>query len=253
MLDATTSETSVATSENINENCDEKENQINTQNSLIDIFRIPYYGNRENFNLPAEHALAYAEAINQLKPVSDGWSYFNFDRFYPVLIDISGDGVPLLLLVDKSDEYYGWYIYWNILFGYADGALQRITTYPTGIGIMKTENENLLSLFNFGDFGGSYAFYRVRNGAVEFVSSIDFFTNFWHEEGIYSIDNVEVSEDEYWTALSEIQNQMEHFMETDHPGNLYILPAFMEYLAQPFTREQAAQIFRDYAASFIVR
>ena len=63
---------------------------------------------------------------------------FSFDKFYPVLIDVSGDGVPLLLLVEKYDMY-GWDIHWNILFGFADGVFQRITPFHTGIGIATVE------------------------------------------------------------------------------------------------------------------
>ena len=79
---------------------------IETQNAELDISYIPYFGNRDDFIMSAELAHAYVEAIRSAKIVSEYWPWgnFTFDTFYPVLIDIAGDGVPLLLLAERDYE-----------------------------------------------------------------------------------------------------------------------------------------------------
>jgi len=65
----------------------------------LDISHIPFFGNHDNFRLSAEQALAFAEAIKLAEIDCESWGHFDFDVFYPVLIDVFGDGIPLLLLV----------------------------------------------------------------------------------------------------------------------------------------------------------
>ena len=227
----------------------------------FDISHIPYFGDREKFNLSVEHVLAYAEAIRNAELDLGYWGHFTFDTLYPVLIDVAGDGVPLLLLVEKDDKY-GWDIHWNMLFGFADGQLQRITDWPTGVGIATTENENLLVLMREHDFGGRLWFYRVQNGAAEFVSDMRFASD-WHQ-GIFYVGDIELSEDEFFDMMEMIIEEagyeawndwwmtmldfpIERLMQTGHPGEVYSMPAFEEYLLQSFTRDEAVQIFLDHA------
>ena len=187
--------------------------------------------------------MAYAEAIKTAYIFSEHWGHFTFDTLYPVLLDISGDGVPLLLLAERDDTISWGPAYWSILFGFADGALQRITDFPTGIGVATIENERLLALVGWSDFGGRISLYRIQNGAAELVSRTRFFAD-WHN-GAFYIDDAEVSEDEFWTTIENFS--IEHLMETSHPGTVHPLPIFQEYLPQAFTRGEAVQIFLDYA------
>ncbi|MCL2674388.1 MAG: hypothetical protein FWE92_03560 [Defluviitaleaceae bacterium] len=216
--------------------------------TAVDISHIPFYGNRENFHLPAAHALAYAEAIRSAEFEFGDWEYLNFDMILPVLIDVSGDGIPLLLLAVKFEDYWGTNQYWNILFGYANGEIQRITE-RMAIGMMHIDGENLLSVGWVTDFGGSYDFYRVQNGAAEFVSTMRFVAD-WHggtPHGEISIDSEELSPEEYWEILAATPTK--RLMDRDHPGFVTPYSTFEEYLSQSFTSDQLMQIFLDHAAS----
>jgi len=218
--------------------------------TAVDILEdIPYFGDRESLSLPAEHALAYAEAIRNAEVDLGDWGLFSFDELYPVFIDVSGDGVPLLLLVDKSggsDLWGGLTMHQPLLFGYTNGEIQQIAEY-IAIGLMLEGDETLLSVGRKSDFGGSYNFYRISNGAAEFVSTKEFVAD-W-SRGEFSIDGVELSSEEYSAALEAIPTS--HLIYSWHPGNKTASPMFEEYLLQPFAREQAMQIFLDYAAAIL--
>jgi hypothetical protein len=224
------------------------ENHTDTPSTISDISQIPNFGNRENFRLPAEHALAYVKAIRDaVLFVGDCWN-FSFDTFYPVFLDISGDGVPLLLLAQEEIEtgdHWGVPTYSTLLFGYADGELQIITEFM-GIGIWSTENENLLSVFWETDFGSTFSLYRVYNGSAELVSNENY-TSDWHG-GLISINGIAVSEEEFFAAYAEIP--LERLMERGHPGCIIAGLSFEEYLSELFTREQAIQILLDYVDTF---
>jgi len=216
---------------------------IDLGSMINDIMDIPYFGNREVFRLSAEHALAYAEAIRSAR-LDISWGHFSFDTLSVVLIDVFGDGVPLLLLAERDFTISWGSAYWNILFGFADGALQKITDYPIGIGIATVENENMLALVNWSDFGGWISLYRVRNGTAELISNTHYFSD-WHNRAYY-IDDVEVSGDEFWQIIDGLS--IEHLMMNDHPGTLHPSPIFAVYLTPYIAREQAMQIFLDHAA-----
>ena len=220
-----------------------------TPEAAMDISHIPYFGDREKFRLPAEHALAYAEAVMSAE-LSWGSTHVAFDRFRPVLIDVSGDGVPLLLLVEKDhSSLEGLILAWNILFGYADGELQRISNLLEGIGIKPLEDENLIGLLVETDFGGYYHWHRVQNGAAELVSVTTFESN-WHAEGgaTFFIDGVQFgSQAEYMAELAKIP--LEYLLGPSHPGFVFVVPEFRNYLSRSFSREEVAQMFLDYAAS----
>ena len=214
--------------------------------NITDISKIPYYGNSENIRLPKEHALAYAEAISDVK-LDFGEKQYSFDTFYPVLIDVSGDGIPLLLLaVEEHESFSDYFCVWNILFGYTDGALQRITEFPLGVGVSYAENETLLVLMWESDSWSTYDWYRVNNGAAEFIFTDSY--EAWRNEGVYRINDVDVSEEEFNRAMFiEAPNRFEHLLSRGHTGYVFVDSAFTEYLQQLFTREQVEQIFRDYA------
>jgi len=215
---------------------------------VTEISTIPFIGNRENFRLPAEHAQAYAHAISSAGLEVDGL-HFSFDTLYPILIDVSGDGVPLLLLIGQADETGQWGdlpLHPNLLFGFADN-LQLITQFMA-VGITEFDGENLLTIGGVSDFGGSYHFYRVDGGAAEFVSTMIFVAD-WHggtPPGEISIDGVELSPEDYFAALEAIPTVS--LIEKWHPGNVVATSLLQAHMPQPFTREQAAQIFTDHAA-----
>jgi hypothetical protein len=231
-------------------------NNTDIQNKGLDISDIPYYGNRENFALPPEHALAYAKAIENAEfNFYNTGVIFGFDIVYPVFIDVTGDGVPLLMLVEKTDETDAWNNEWAglpmqsaLLFGYSNGEIQHFPQ-SMAIGIMLIDGERLLSVGGVSDFGGSYDFYRVHNAAAEFVSTMKIVAD-WHggtPHGEISIDGIEINPEEYWEILETIPT--ERLIDKWHPGNTVVTPLFEAYISQPLTREQAIQMFLDYAES----
>ena len=218
---------------------------------------IPYFGNHEMFRLPAAHALAYAEAIRNADFNLDSRLYsldrpISCDVLSVVLIDLVGDGVPLLLLAVRNYSVSWGYAHEFILFGFAGGELQQITDGITGIGFATVENEDLLSLVIWNDFGGDVSFHRVKNGAAELVS----ITRFVHDRhaGIYLIgsvfyiDDIKVSEEEFWFTKEGLS--IVYLMQMDHPGTIHPTQIFANYLNHSFSREQAIQIFLYYAMNF---
>ena len=214
-----------------------------------DISDIALYGSREDFNLSARQARVFAETV-----ISGDYGMNildDVDAIYPVLLDISGDGIPLLLLVGKtyeSTERGDLPLYSNILYGYADGRVLPIKI-NTALGIMQKDGENLLSLGWVTDFGGSYHFYRVQSGTLEYVSTMRFVAD-WHggtPHGEISIDGVPLSPEEYWERLAAIPTI--RLMDRDHPGFVTPTETFRQYLSQAFTVEQIARIFLNYAVS----
>jgi len=216
----------------------------------FDITNIPYYGNRSNFRLSAEHALAYAEAIRNAKINRDGWGPYNFDSLYPVLIDVSGDGVPLLLLLanvgdDEARSFGGPPLHPPLLYGFENGEIQKIVEYAA-IGIMVVDNNRFLSTGWVHDFGGGYDLYRINNGAAEFDSTMGFSADVHTPNSKIHINGREVSIDEYWEEMKKIPTI--RLIDQWHPGNTEASPLFIDYLVQPITREDAMQIFIDHAA-----
>jgi len=233
------------------------------QSTATDISHIPYFGDRDKFQLSPEAALAYAEAVRTAELDYGQWGYHSFEILYPVLIDVSGDGFPLLLLIEKGEkqsysigDYYSlgvdysqWNMYLqvqNILFGYLDGEVHMIAQ-SSGIGIAPLHDSALLCLMRESDYGGMYYFHKINYGAAELISSKSFSSHTGEER--YYVDEVEVSEEEYRAIRSTIS--MEYFMTTDHPGNVIVIPTFMEYLPHYFTRDQLMQILREYSSTNI--
>jgi hypothetical protein len=168
-----------------------------------------------------------------------------------VLIDVSGDGVPLLLLVvEDNNEWSRSLLVWNMLFGYSDGAIQRITEQPLGVGITVEEDETLLVLMHETDFYSTYDWYRVNNGAAEFIKTDTYVSN-WHDGdgGAFFINDIEVNVDDFIAVSTELENRIKYLLRRGHTGYMVVEPAFMEYLQQLLTREQAVQIFRNHVES----
>jgi hypothetical protein len=207
------------------------DNHADTPSIVLDISQIPYYGKSENFRLSAELALAYTEAVRGAKfSVGDDW-HFDFNTFYPVFIDVSGDGIPLLLLAQEETEtgdHWGVPTYSTLLFGYASGELQIITEF-FGIGIWSAEDENLLSVSWETDFGSRFYLYRVNNGGAKLVATENYISD-WHG-GLISINGAVVSEEEYFAAYAEIP--LKRMLEKGHTGCIVASSMFEEYLTQP--------------------
>ena len=112
---------------------------------------------------------------------------------------------------------------------------------------MEVDGERLLSIGGVHDFGGSYDLFRVRDATTEFVSTMTFVFD-WHggdPHGEISINGVEISPEEYFAAMENIPTI--RLIDQEHSGYTIASPMFMEYLVQPFTREQVMQVFLDYA------
>ena len=201
-------------------------------------------GDVENFALPRDIAFAYAEAIRTAGFNSESGERIDFDEFYVVLLDVSGDGVPLLLLV-KEELGHGlaWDTYRNLLFGFAGGEIQEILEYSTGIGIATENGERLLLLALEHDFGGKHHFYRVSNGSAEFVSTTTFVYGI--HENVFTINGVDVAQEEVRAMFEE--DYFERFMWTSHHGPISVTDSFGALLVQTLTRDQAEQLFLDYA------
>jgi len=216
---------------------------------IIDISQIPYFGNRDNFNLSASHALAFADATRSAATDIDDGVNFCFDVIYPVFIDVSGDGAPLLLLVGRMTETDTWGslpMHPYFLYSYANGEFQ-VAAPHMAVGIMQVEEENLLTIGWVHDFGGYYNLYQVRGGTTHFVSTMTFIAD-WHggdPHGEISINGKELTPEEYWAALETIPTGI--LIEKWHPGNTVVSPILEAYLIQSFTREQLVQVFIDYA------
>ena len=221
-----------------------------TPSEATDISHIPYYGDREKIRLPAEQALAYAEAIRRAEIPHFSSDTVDLDAIYPVLIDISGDGVPLLLIAQKDRRGASPTSFYDVdvrylLFGFANGELQRIASAGSGMGVAAMRNENLLS-FYWGYYGITYELYTVTNGFAE-LSAIKVF-EYGPPDGITSIDGIQVSPEKYWETIEEMGRHIESLLSLGPGGQGAVaFPPFSEYLTHYFTREQAAQIFLDYA------
>lgn len=215
---------------------------------------IPFYGNRSNFNLSTERALAFAQIITNIENRDTGWGYVSFDVLYPVMIDISGDGVPLLMVVgtllSEHDDWWSDSLRVFYLYGFANGEIQQIASWDA-VGIMQTENEAFLSLGSTHDFGGHRSFYRVRNGSAEYVSTTTFV---WNPHGgpssvLASIDDLPVYGGYFWQIFESIPTI--RLIEDWHPGNTTATEEFSEYMRNAFAREQLIQLFIEFAEKIV--
>jgi internalin A len=230
--------------------------------TATDISHIPYIGNRDLFHLPAEHARAYAEAIRSAEAEPDCWTndvcVCNFETLYPVLIDIYGDGVPLLLIAQRAcrflspNRWFGFEVIYN-LFAFQDGTFIRIDR-NMNIATAFFQNENVLWLYS-GYYGDWTGIYRVRNGTVEQIITFGA-TWFADEDSTYRIDGIEVSADEYVELLERLNllGVIRGDILTDIIGRHQTWSYGMvgsrgPFMLEYFTREQAARIFEKYAES----
>ena len=216
------------------------------------LYEIPFFGNRDDLRLSQSHTLAFAEATENAGIGIEWWwaeHGINFDALYPVLIDVSGDGTPLLLLVGQTENYLlssSLPFHPALLFGYANGEIQQFETNME-IGIMEIDDERLLSVGQISDFGGSYNLYRISNGAAEFVSEFVIIAD-WHgsfADGEISINGEELSAEEFFTAMANIPTIS--LIEMGHPGNIVISSSFEGYFPQSFSREEVVRMFLDFA------
>ena len=207
----------------------------------VDVSGIPQFGAYENMEISQGRALAFAYAIYHAR--IDSWG-FSFDTLYPVLIDIVGDGAPLLLLICAEDhspnQWGGLPLHPPLLFGYASGELQPIVAFDA-IGITEKNGEKLLTTGWVTDFGGSYYFYRIENGVATQVYAMEFFADWHRAEPLLTINGEQVSQEVYLETLNSIPTQT--LIAKGHPGNTEATALLEPYLIQPFTREGAMRLF----------
>ena len=229
--------------------------------TATDISQIPYIGNRDLFHLPAEHALAFAEAIRSAEVELECWTsdvcVCNFETLYPVLIDIYGDGVPLLLIAQRAcrylspDRWFGFQVIYN-LFAFQDGTFIRIDR-DMNIATAFFQNENVLWLYS-GYYGDWTGIYRVRNGTVEQIITFGS-TWFADEDSTYRIDGIEVSADEFVELLERLnlrgcrRDLLTDIIGKHQTWSYGMVGSQGPFMLEYFTREQAAWIFEKYADS----
>jgi hypothetical protein len=139
--------------------------------------QIPYIGDRSIMNLSREQALAYAEAIRG--------SETGYCLLFPLLLDVSGDGIPLLMLftgereLGEGEDWYQGYI----LLGFNDGKARTVfrhywTNFWNYDLFISTMNGNsiLVHLYPGSVFMSSFLVHymsvKVNNGATELVRDV---------------------------------------------------------------------------------
>ncbi|MEA4895758.1 MAG: sigma-70 family RNA polymerase sigma factor [Oscillospiraceae bacterium] len=158
---------------------------------------IPYIGDVSKCKMSAEQAKAYIEVLQNAE-VELGNKY---EKNYAVLIDASGDGVPLLLIWAGSADYE-WnpieYQYW----GFQNGAAMQIyiSNYDTSLATWNgttyfCESNSAMALGQ----DQSYVLYQVKNGAVTPAHTIKL------ANGQYTFDGESISEEQFFKAIGEIQ------------------------------------------------
>ena len=237
---------------------DDGEDEDKRAEAINKLANIPYFGDISKLNMTADQAKAYAQAVrNAENPKADG---DNYDLIVPMLIDVSNDGVPLLLIIPtKKDNSPGTPpIYSYYLLGFYNGRLQEICR-TRNIAIVTLNGENILCAYDFGgevgwDFGG-FSFYIVSNGTAELIAQIDFESFYGIEDdpipSVFYVNGESVSENVYndvVRSLEFVYIDGLHFIRQHVPFN-YINEndVTYKYLDNPFRRNDVEQMLFDYA------
>ena len=237
--------------------------------------QIPYYGDINKCRMSAKQALTYADLIQtaDLKSVygCGAVDEYKGDGFYPVLLDVSNDGIPLLLLVvgnppnesgilGSCSRYF--------LYGYKNGTIQEIKIRGN-LGLSSINEERLL-VFEYEDTveWASYGieYHRIQNGTPELILEANayYWIQSWGQYNIerngkeyvmnrdyYFINNEEVGEEEFEMKISNNKEKIERLLWEDG-ADLSVTEPFRKYLPKTNTRTQAAQVFQAYANSLPV-
>jgi hypothetical protein len=230
----------------------------NTPNTLAQqqLSEIPYFGDINLLNMSSEQAMEYAGAVE--RATYNRFEGDNYDRIIPMLIDVSNDGIPLLMIIPNgearpaappADSFY--------LLGFNNGRVQEICR-TRNITVVKVDNENLLCAYIDGaeiDWNyGKFSLYRVNNGTTELISELDFESfhdDMGEEPSIYYVNGENVNEDIYNQAVGEYRLLLSngvHFIREHHGWNFFDesdLP--YAYWGNPFSREHVKQAFINYA------
>jgi len=209
---------------------------------------IHYYGDRSKCQLTPEQALAYAEQIRAVRSY-DNDTYISFQALNAFLIDVTGDGFPLLFLIT-----YGYHGADYRLFHFTEGRAEE-TSQHRDILIYLDDDERILNLrLSYDDYSAEFGtLYHVRNGAIE-----PFFTYSYQRDNAYErhsdewingtqylIDGRNVDEEEYSERIGPLFEKCE-FILTDH-HSVQLSPILYNMITTTYTRELVAQIFCDYA------
>jgi len=238
--------------------------------------RIPYYGDIGKCRLSAEQALTYADFIQTVDIKNQYCSSideYTSDGFYPVLLDVSDNGIPLLLIVvGNPPNEYGMFGFDScshyLLYGYKNGKIQEIKAQGN-LGLLPINGERLL-VFENKDWveGASYGskYYRIKNGTPELVlqASAQYWVSDWGvynitidgrkyvmDRSYYFINGKEVNEKEFQKQISDNRNKIETLLVNEEV--LSATKPFLKYLSKTHTRNQVAQVFQTYANSIIER
>jgi len=232
--------------------------------ALEQLAEIPYFGDRNILNMTPEQAIEYAKAIEKAECTR---GFENYDTIIPVLIDVSNDGVPLLLIIPYGEELQNaWPVGSFYLLGFNNGSVYEICRWRN-FAIVTVDNENLLCAYidswdAYHDFG-QFSLYRINNGAAELISEMKFdkYYPFIDEDTdeadvepiSYYINDEKVSEDFFEQVVGGFRSNLSkgshlvrvrghyghnHFEEND---------LIYEYFDYPFSRNQVKQAFINYA------
>jgi|GEM_PF-5647379 len=239
------------------------EDAESTDGMLLNLFKIPYYGDRKQCRMLAEQAQAYANLI-KIVDLKIEYSDYDGDDFFPVLLDVSGDGIPLLLLVvGLYPDEKGWLGFCGhyFLYGVEDGKAKRVEKGWINLSLQSRNEERLLLLMDEDSVEGSYErfkYYRVSNGMPELVFDAE--SQYWYwvdwpeyedydmDREYYYINSLKVSSEYFEEQIC--RNNIERLLLYDY-DNLYVTASFQKYLVKTFTRDQAITIFQAYADSLI--
>ena len=232
---------------------------------------IPYYGNPAECRLTAEQAIAYGGAIETAKfyfKEDDSFGMYLGDGFYPVLIDVSGDGIPLLLIVvGNPPDDYGYFGVGShcLIYGYKDGCIQTLhdPDNPMIFGdicVCTVNGEKVLGRIFTDQCEGAWdrsEYYRIKNGEILsiFSAEISYWIADWGEYGDFNSQNTancyineeKVNRTEYEEKLKELKIVNEEEIITSWGDGYTVTSSFAKYMTKNFDRSQAINVFQGYA------
>lgn len=221
---------------------------LHSDAGLLATFKnLPYLGDLAKCRITAEQAEAYIEVLNNAYGTSD----HSLDS-HAVLIDVSGDGVPILLIWYSnggcSSEEEQWDIAGYECWTYQDGKTREIALDNDNLDLVSYDGETYLCDSNqpLDDLENqSTVLYKISNGSASLAHTIkkvvsDNFSNqdedSQTQESLtdinskqYTVDGATVSEEQYYAIVYEkmkyhslISRIDLHFIGDDHGDSIYL-------------------------------
>lgn len=158
---------------------------------------LPYIGDISKCQMSAQQATAYIDVLHKVEQsFSSG-----YEKNFAVLIDVSGDGVPLLLVWGGNLPYEECGVepqYW----GYQNGTAVKLPMGNLDTGIATWDGEvyfcNYNEIFSL-DSDELHDFYRVKNGKLSKAHTMK-----WDNstgDSLFTIDGKSVNQEQYEATL----------------------------------------------------